>query len=74
MSWQKDFPEITICDDCDSEARLAFVAHEMEPEDEPHICSLYSNEPNSFWPHDSIAVAVYFCKRCGKCVAEYNQA
>ena len=82
-SWQEPFPETTPCTHyrCENlnEARLAFVAHEGF-HDNPlglSISHLHHNEladGGPFWPHDYIAVAVYFCTKCAKITAIWNQA
>lgn len=73
-TWQQPFPEQAKCR-CGGDARLAFVASENEPGEE-HVCNLHKNEPNGegFWPHDAIAMAVYFCGKCFEPVVLWNQA
>lgn len=72
-SWQNDFPEETECE-CGKIARIAFVTQEAH-EEKGYVCDLHENKPKeAFWPHDAIAVAVYFCKKCFKAVALWNQA
>ena len=72
-SWQDSFPKKTKCG-CGSIARIAFVAQEIGEEDS-WICDLHDNEGRGgFWPHDAIAVAVYFCKECFEPVTLWNQA
>lgn len=76
-TWQSEFPETMDCKDCGGSARIAFVATENEaPKDEALVCDLYSNDPGGegYWPHDAIAVAVYFCTKCLKSVSSFNQA
>ncbi len=68
-TWQDDF-QTTIHCECGSEAHLAFVAIE----EEGGVCDLYKNGQGGFWPHDAIAVAIYFCRKCAKPIAKYNQA
>ena len=71
-SWQAPFPETTKCP-CEAEARIAFVATEGVGEKE-YVSTLHRNEcENGYWPHDAIAVAVYFCKKCFKPVVLWNQ-
>ena len=71
LTWQKDFPETTECE-CEGQARLAFVAKES---DTPLVCSLHDNEGRGgWWPHDAIAVAIYFCQECFKASVIWNQA
>lgn len=75
-SFQEDFPEVTECVVCKGEARLAFVAHEMDSEDDgKYVCFIRDNGgKGDFWPHDSCSVAIYFCKECFKPCALFNQA
>lgn len=79
-TWQTEFPETTECGNkCDGIARIGFVAHEGMEETlthEEYINSLHKNEPNGegYWLHDCCAVAVYFCKKCLRPTALYNQA
>lgn len=80
ISFQDEFLETTKCCRCGKEARLAFVAHEMDEETAAnggkYICQLYDNDPDGegFWPHDAVCVAVYFCRGCLETTALYNQA
>lgn len=75
FSWQDEFPKTSPCGDCDGEARLAFVAQEEGGEDDGvRVCAYHENKPDEFWPHDAIAVAVYFCKKCHKAITLWNQA
>ena len=73
-TWQADFPETTECVHCQGEARIGFVADEIGSE-APHVCNLHPNDPDGegYWLHDCCAVAVYFCKKCLKTTALYNQ-
>ena len=73
-SWQNDFPENTECCRCGANSRIGFVS--MEDGEEESVCSLHSNtgEDGKFWPHDRVAVAVYFCEDCLETTALYNQA
>ena len=71
-SWQQDFPKTATCI-CGGEARIAFVAQEQTGE-EFYIADLHVNLINNKWPHDAVAVAVYFCGKCLKSVAIMNQA
>ena len=76
-TWQKDFPEETTCCWCKAPARIGFVAHEGIDDDgggRDAVCHLHENgEENMLWLHDYCAVAVYFCTRCLKPTAFYNQ-
>ena len=71
LSHQDDFPLETECG-CGNIARLAFTAMEG-PNEEYYICDMHKNGLNGFWPHDVIAVAVYFCSKCAKPVTLFNQ-
>ena len=82
-SWQDEFPETTRCcgnsaimtdGRCSGEARIAFVASEDSGNTDPYVCLLHKSEKGKFWPHDAIAVAVYFCPLCGEVTAIYTQA
>lgn len=80
-TWQANFPAIATCSHCyTTTARIAFVAKEeydgSKPTDrQKFVCDLHKNgEDKKFWPHDCIAVAVYFCESCAKVSAYYNQA
>lgn len=74
-TWQAPFPKTTSCCRCGGEARIGFVAHELNPSSGPHVCNLHPNEyhEGSAWLHDSCAVAVYFCRKCLETTALYNQ-
>ena len=80
ISFQDEFPATTKCCRCGKEARLAFVAHEMDEkpiaDGGKYVVQLYENEPagTGFWPHDAICVAVYFCRTCFEATALWNQA
>lgn len=71
-SWQADFDEEAKCK-CGRMARIAFVAQEQHGE-KKYISDLHKNKKGSFWPHDAIAIAVYFCKNCFEVVVVWNQA
>lgn len=75
MTFQEDFPKKTQCC-CGREAWIAFVAaEEGGAKESEYICNLYENKGRGgFWPHDCIAVAVYFCTNCFKAVTLWNQA
>lgn len=77
-SHQGSFPKITDCCHCNGVSRMGFVAHEGIDQNDPnalHLCNLHSNEgEGGYWPHDCVAVAVYFCKKCLEPTALYNQA
>lgn len=71
-SWQKDFPSEVKCG-CGGIARIAFTA--IEKNGKAYVCHLHENEgKGGFWPHDAIAVAVYFCKECFEATILWNQA
>jgi len=82
-TWQAEFPETTECCRCKGEARIGFVAHEgMETDDKAvwprnhvqFVTDLHKNEgKGGLWPHDCVAVAVYFCRECLETTALYNQ-
>lgn len=73
LTWQLSFTEETKCS-CGKMARIAFVAKE-EAEEERYISTLHENKGRGgFWPHDAVAVAVYFCPECFTAVTLWNQA
>lgn len=80
-TWQKEFPSTVTCAYCGATARHAFTAHEGIKDKvniEETVSAQHPNtisEPDgAFWPHDVVAVAVYFCTT-GLCepTARYNQ-
>lgn len=76
-SWQAKFPKITNCVHCGGESRIGFVTQETHDSSEERlVCDLHENDPDGagFWPHDAVAVAVYFCKQCLETSSLYNQA
>ncbi len=71
-SWQEPFPPETRCS-CGAMARIAFVAYEDKEKD--YVCRHHENEgEGGYWPHDAIATATYFCRRCFKPITLWNQA
>lgn len=72
LSHQNAFLATTICD-CGGEGRIALVCYEGENE-EFYLCGLYKNQPHAMWPHDAIAIAIYFCKECMKPITLCNEA
>lgn len=74
-TYQNPFPEWVNCAYCKGETRFAFTAIEDSKEEE-YVCDMHQNDPKGkgYWLHDACAVAVYFCKKCLKPTAEYNQA
>ena len=75
LSHQDLFLEKTECCKCGKVSRFAFVAYEVIHEDR-YISSIHENGNPSFWPHDAIAVAVYFCTdvKCATATTLWNQA
>lgn len=72
LTFQQSFPKETICT-CSGTARIAMVVAEEQGQDE-YICSLHDNDgKGGYWPHDAVAIAVYFCKDCFKAVTLWNQ-
>lgn len=72
---QEEFTENVQCD-CGGNARIGFAVRERGDE-EFLVCDWYKNlfgDGGSFWPHDAIAVAVYFCEKCAKACVRWNQA
>ena len=81
LSWQQDFSENTKCHMCKKNARLALVVFEgygdKTQRKKPYVSSLWHNgQSKKFWPHDAVAVAVYFCEsvKCATATAIWNQA
>jgi len=81
ITFQQYFPHITDCVYCEGKSRLGFVAHEQDEkvtqDGGKYVCHLWDNadqEKEGFWLHDACCVAVYFCKKCLKPTALYNQA
>jgi hypothetical protein len=69
---------------CNGESRLAFVAYEAMGNDRttpgkfvadlhPNISKPGKGRRKELWLHDACCVAVYFCKKCLKPTAMYNQ-
>ena len=78
-SWQNEFPEETKCAYCKGKSRIGFVYFEdgsTERKRKQSVCRLHDNDPDGdgYWLHDCCAVAVYFCRKCLKPTALYNQA
>ena len=72
FSQQDNFPLTATCS-CGGQARIAFVAYE-ETGEESYVYELHKNNgKGDFWVHDTIAVAVYLCKKCLKPVVICNQ-
>ena len=79
LSWQEEFPKTVKCvqKNCKGECRLGFIAYEAgrKGTKEKFLCEIYENmKDNKLWPHDCVAVAVYFCEKCLEVTALYNQA
>ena len=76
-TWQHPFEEIIDCVHCNAPSRVAFVAAEGNILEGSYICDLHENKiasGGSFWVHDVTATAVYFCTKCCKATAVFNQA
>ena len=78
-TWQEDFTPKTKCVHCNGDTRIGFVYHEDADSKikEGIVCSLHKNKGGSgggYWLHDACSVAIYFCKKCLKPTALYNQA
>lgn len=77
-TWQEPFDKTTECVRCKGEARIAFVAQEPGGvfHEDGTVSSLHRNDPNGegYWPHDAVAVGVYFCRECLEPTAKFNQA
>jgi len=76
-SWQGPFAPEEKCHKCGKTTRLALVVKEQcGSKTLVYVSNLYGNEPDAFWPHDAVAVAIYFCidVACAKATAIWNQA
>lgn len=73
---QQPFDEEVNCcrPGCESMARIAFVCFE-DDSDDTLVCDLHKNDlaGEGMWPHDAVAVAIYFCKTCLTPRAIFNQ-
>ena len=77
-TWQQEFKPTAKCK-CGGTARIAFVAFERGHErgvEQQYVYCLHDNKgkKGGYWPHDVIAIAVYFCPKCFKVVTDWNQA
>ncbi len=81
-TFQAKFPEETTCVHCSSNARIGFVAHEIDDKGKDSDADLppaYVNQiheqhkDDKLWLHDLCSVAVYFCEKCLNPTALYNQ-
>ena len=79
-SWQAEWPETMECVHCGEEAELILTAIESRGGD-ASLCRIHDNEPPrlvpdgaGYWPHDSVAIANYLCRKCFKVTSEINQA
>ncbi len=68
-SYQANFPPETKCCRCGGKSTFAFTVMENS---EPYTCD--QEHPEGLWPHDAVAVAIYFCSECLETTALYNQA
>jgi len=74
-SHQQPFAKQVDCPHCRSTARIALTSLEgATPNTGPRVSDLHLNQKDAFWPHDSIAFAIYFCKKCGIATVLWNQA
>jgi len=75
-TWQDDFPKETSCVHCKEGARIAFVCFEENSPRGGYVCDLHKNDVRGegYWPHDAVAVAIYFCRKCYQSTSLYNQA
>jgi hypothetical protein len=71
ITWQQPFPDEVKCIHCGAKARPVFTLSDDQ------IPELHENDmggEEGFWPHDSTAVTVYFCRECAEPTALFNQA
>jgi hypothetical protein len=73
-TWQSAFPEVTTCKYCGcGDANPMLVINDNEgfiSLEGKHVPEL---EPEGFWPHDCLAIALYLCPSCGEITALWNQ-
>jgi len=80
MSWQTKFPKTVKCEKCGKSCRHAMTVQEIAAEKgslstDDFVAAKHRNEgKGGWWPHDVIAVAVYFCRDCFHAQVEWNQA
>ncbi len=72
QSWQDEFPTVVKCFACGGTARL--VLSVCEQDETKYICDLYKPQGEEMWPHDAIAMSVYFCPNCLHPTTKWNQA
>ena len=75
LTWQNEFPLKTQCSNCHNMAELAMTIME-DGSDNESVFALNVNDPHDegLWPHDSIAIANYICRKCLKVTSLMNQA
>lgn len=69
-TYQQPFPQATPCAYCKVEARPLMVVDD----DEGLIQGQGLFITSGIWPHDCMAIALYFCPKCGEITAIWNQA
>ena len=82
LTWQENFPEHADCPYCGGKETADIAVVIAEDVEDEYICGLHDNDFDKwdesddpgYWVHDACAIAVYFCRRCLKTVAETNQA
>ena len=77
LSWQKEWPNTTKCSNnkCDGEAELAIACQE-DKTSKKYVSNMHKNNPKGkeLWPHDSVAIANYICRKCFSVTSKINQA
>lgn len=68
-TYQASWPESIKCPKCKEEAPLMMVVDDGKGE----VASLRP-EGVKIWPHNSMAIAHYFCSNCGELETRWNQA
>lgn len=69
---QADWPESIKCPKCKGTADLMLVV--SDPRGKISDSAPKGLKRGDTWPHDSMAIAHYFCTKCGEIQAKWNQA
>ena len=78
-SWQAAFPAHTKCQHCGSDRCFLIVNYYEGHGSKEFLCKMHHNDASDphgegYWPHDAVAIAVYFCRDCAECSTLWNQA
>ena len=71
-SYQDSFPQSTLCHACKENTVPMIVISDSEGliSDQRDCIEVY----DGIWPHDSMSIAIYICRKCGELTALWNQA